>query len=314
MLHKVRKLTKDRSEQALHALGEVLRVIQAAAFGEDSLVAQQIEVAGGFVAAAFAVVAALQLLHQWVIAVQFEDARLIHHFLAHAAHHFGHRTGHAMFGIDENTWRIGQAVGQAYFFDAFAELFLAPFEEFFALFVDFLQGFFRVFVAQVFVRFRQVDNGFAIDFGEMFRDPVVDRIGVENDFVAFLLVAFNQRALQRCRGKISHQDVDLFLAFRHPADVIGVAGADDWGIVGAFLLDRPSCFEASQRGDFITVFEIIDQAFADDRREFFVNFLPGFLVGFVVGFAELGQVIQDAFGQNFADFLAPYLAAAAFPG
>ncbi len=153
---------------------------------------------------------------------------------------------------------------------------------FFRVFVDFIRQFFDGLIG-----FSDRLECFTVKLGQVVHHPLVNAIGEQQHFDAFLTQQLQVRAVFRRRIAVCGDVVDFFLPFFHPGDVIfqrhGLGGRVGMG--GG---------KAQQFSDRFLVGVIFRRAFFQHQTELF----PEGLVFFRVVFRQFFQHLQDAFGQS----------------
>ncbi|RMS43886.1 hypothetical protein ALP66_05703 [Pseudomonas amygdali pv. photiniae] len=232
----------------------------------------------------------IQLADQRVGRVEFEDWLGVRNLLTAGFQNLTHLQPHVLLANGQNRRRIGQTMGNTHLTHRLTQRSFQALDQ--ALFVlgDLflcLLVLFGVKIAQIKVATRHIHKALAIEIAQVAHQPLVDTVGQQQHFDAFLAEDLKVRAvLDLCVGFAS-EVVNLVLTFLGPREVLGQRNALFTAIVGR------RC-ETQQTGDFFLIGEVFCRTFLEDLAEVFPE--PLVLLGFV--FRQLLQHVQHALGQR----------------
>ena len=221
--------------------------------------------------------------------VQFKDVLHFRRGLARSGKQFCHLGAHFIRVGGDDGRRIGQTMGQTNLFHPVAEQRFGTLNERLQRLLGFFSGFIH-FVRQLIQRligFRHRLERLTVELGQIAHHPLVDAIGKQQHFNAFLTQQFQMRAAFRGGVAVGGNVVNLLLPFFHAGDVLfqrhGLRGGVGMG-----------AGETQQFGDGLLVSLIF-------RRPLFqheAKLLPEGLIFFRVVFRQFFQHLQGAFAQR----------------
>src|SRR5471032_2549226 len=269
--------------QSAHVGG---RVFQAVASGERRLVEEYVRQ----VAKTLFALLAIEFLDQRVNRVEFEDRLGIRNLLTAGFEDLKHLHAQVLLANGQDRRRVGQTVGNPHFADGIAQGGLDSFNQAFFGLGDFFGFFFLLFgvqVTQVQVTTGHVDEGFAVELAEVAHQPLIDTVGQQQHFDAFLAEDFQVRAVFDLRVGFTGQVVDLVLTFLGARQVFGQRH-------NLLTVITQGGRKAQQAGDFFLVGKIFRRAFFHDLAEVF----PEALVLLWLVLRQFLQHVEYALGQR----------------